>query len=122
VFGSIGGPEVILLFVVALLLFGPRRLPEIGRTLGKALAEFRRATSEFKMNLEREVQIEEIKSSVRPIENAPRPQAVARGLVMDAVTAALPAPQPAPDSVAEPEALAPPKDTPAIDGGPGSIH
>ena len=121
-FGSIGGPEVILLFIAALLLFGPRRLPEIGRTLGKALSEFRRATNDFKMNLEREVQLEEIKSAVRPIENAPRPQAIARSIVLDAVTTALPAPAPTPDSAAEPEALAPPKNTPAIDGGPGSIH
>lgn len=59
-FGSLGGPEIILIFVVALLLFGPRRLPEIGRMLGRSVAEFRKATSDFRSTLEREVQIEEI--------------------------------------------------------------
>jgi TatA/E family protein of Tat protein translocase len=67
-FGSIGGPEILLIFVLALLLFGPRRLPEIGKTIGKTLGEFRRATSEFTVSLEREVEIEklkEVRSSLR---------------------------------------------------------
>ena len=54
-FGSIGGPELLLILALAFLLFGPRKLPEIGRSLGKALAEFRRATWEFRTGLEREV-------------------------------------------------------------------
>lgn len=60
-FGSLGGPEVLLIFVLALLLFGPRKLPEIGRMLGKSVAEFRKATNEFRSTLEREVQMEELK-------------------------------------------------------------
>ena len=60
-FGSLGGPEVLLIFVLALLLFGPRRLPEIGRMLGRSVAEFRKATNEFRATLEREVQMEELK-------------------------------------------------------------
>ena len=43
-FGSIGGPELVVIFIVALLIFGPRKLPELGRMLGKGMAEFRRAT------------------------------------------------------------------------------
>jgi len=58
VFGSVGGGEILLLLVLALLLFGPRRLPEIGRTVGRAMAEFRKATQDFKTSLEREVQVE----------------------------------------------------------------
>ncbi len=58
--GSIGGGEVMLILVVALLLFGPRKIPEIGRTLGKTMAEFRKATRDFKLNLEREVDMEDI--------------------------------------------------------------
>ena len=115
-FGSIGGPEVILLFIAALLLFGPRRLPEIGRTIGKTVADFRRATNDFKMNLEREVRMEEIKDAMRPIENAPRPEVLARGVLLDATA------PPAAASPAEPEPDAPPTDPPAIDGGPGSVH
>jgi TatA/E family protein of Tat protein translocase len=58
-FGSIGFPELMLIFGVALILFGPKRLPEIGRTLGKALGEFRKATSDLKQTLEEEVRMEE---------------------------------------------------------------
>lgn len=60
-FGSIGGAEIILVLLLALLLFGPRKIPQIGRTLGKALSEFRKATTDFKMNLEREVDLAEMK-------------------------------------------------------------
>lgn len=121
VFGSIGGPEVLLLFIVALLLFGPRRLPEIGRTLGKTIADFKRATTDFRMNLEREVQLDAIKDAVRPIENAPRPEALARGVLLDGIPLAAPAPAPA-DADAEPEPQPAPKEPTAIDGGPGSVH
>jgi len=116
VFGSIGGPEVILLFIAALLLFGPRRLPEIGRTLGKTVADFRRATNEFRMNLEREVRMDQLKDAIRPIENAPRPETLARGMLQEVTSPAAPA------SSVEPESPAPPADTPATDGGPGSVH
>ena len=54
-FGSVGAPELILIFVVALLVFGPKRLPELGRAVGRALNEFRRATSDLKSTLEREM-------------------------------------------------------------------
>jgi sec-independent protein translocase protein TatA len=59
--GPLGVPEMMLIFVLALVLFGPKKLPEIGRTLGKAITEFRKASSELKntfttemQNLERE--------------------------------------------------------------------
>ena len=51
--GNIGFPELIVIFVVALLVFGPRRLPELGRSLGRGLAEFRRASSDLKNSIER---------------------------------------------------------------------
>jgi sec-independent protein translocase protein TatA len=54
-FGSIGAPELILIFIVALLVFGPRKLPELGRALGRGISEFRKATNELKVTLEREV-------------------------------------------------------------------
>src|SRR5262245_60442534 len=57
-FGSIGGPELILIFLVALLIFGPRKLPELGRMLGKGLGEFRRAANDLKVSLEPEVERE----------------------------------------------------------------
>jgi TatA/E family protein of Tat protein translocase len=60
-FGSLGIPELIVIFVVALIVFGPKRLPEIGRTLGKAMGQFKKATDDFKNTIEREVQVEELK-------------------------------------------------------------
>lgn len=59
---GLGGTEVLVIFGLALLLFGPKKLPEIGRTLGKTLAEFRRATMDFRVNLEREVELDKLKS------------------------------------------------------------
>ena len=53
--GSIGVPELILILVVALLIFGPRKLPEIGKSLGKALAEFQRARNDLVATVEEEV-------------------------------------------------------------------
>ena len=55
-FGSIGMPELILIFVVALLVFGPRKLPEIGKSLGKGLAEFKRASDDLKRTIEQEIE------------------------------------------------------------------
>jgi TatA/E family protein of Tat protein translocase len=58
-FGSIGMPELIIIFVIALIIFGPRKLPELGRSLGKSLAEFKRASNELKSTLEEEIRLEE---------------------------------------------------------------
>jgi sec-independent protein translocase protein TatA len=63
-FGSVGLPELIIIFVVALLVFGPRKLPEIGKTLGGALREFRRATNELKNTLEDEVRVDETRRTI----------------------------------------------------------
>lgn len=57
-FGSIGGPELILIFIVALLVFGPRRLPEIGRKVGGVVRDLRRATTDFRSNLEQEIGVD----------------------------------------------------------------
>ncbi|MGZ4779425.1 MAG: twin-arginine translocase TatA/TatE family subunit [Thermoanaerobaculia bacterium] len=75
-FGSLGLPELLLIFAVALIVFGPRKLPEIGRTLGKALGEFKKATDDLKSTIEREVHLEEIKtvttSALSPTETVSR--------------------------------------------------
>jgi TatA/E family protein of Tat protein translocase len=68
-------PEVILIFVVALLLFGPRKMPQIGRSIGRALGEFRRASNEFKRTIEDEVaadEIREVKQDLDDIKNVGR--------------------------------------------------
>ncbi len=50
--GPVGVPEMMVIFLVALVLFGPKKLPELGRTIGKAITEFRRAQSELKATFE----------------------------------------------------------------------
>src|SRR5262245_27124979 len=60
-FGSIGMPELVIILVIALILFGPRKLPELGRSLGKSLGEFKKASNELRSTLEEEVRIEEQK-------------------------------------------------------------
>ena len=52
---NLGMPEMIFLFVLALIIFGPRKLPEIGRQVGRALNEFKRASNEFKAQIETEI-------------------------------------------------------------------
>ena len=54
-FGSLGFPELLFILVLALLIFGPKRLPEIGRTIGKGLAEFRRASNDLKRSIDTEI-------------------------------------------------------------------
>lgn len=57
--GSLGLPEIAFILVLALLIFGPKKLPEIGRTLGKGMAEFRKATNELKRSVNTELALEE---------------------------------------------------------------
>ena len=64
-FGSVGLPELIIIFTIALIIFGPRKLPEIGKSLGKSLAEFKRASNELKNTLDEEIRVEETKSAQR---------------------------------------------------------
>jgi len=58
-FGSLGMPELIVIFVIALIVFGPRKLPELGRSLGRGIAEFKKATNELQSTLEEEIKREE---------------------------------------------------------------
>jgi Tat protein translocase TatB subunit len=74
---SIGTSELILIGIVALMIFGPRKLPQMARTIGKTMADFRKTTNEFKTTWEKEVesvetelQIKDIKSELNPAENS----------------------------------------------------
>lgn len=58
-FGSIGGTELMVIMLIALLIFGPRKLPELGRSIGKGLSEFKRASNDLKRSLEQEIDAEE---------------------------------------------------------------
>src|SRR5687768_345458 len=58
-FGSMGMSELVIILVIALIIFGPRKLPELGRSLGKSIGEFKRASNELRSTIEEEIRIEE---------------------------------------------------------------
>lgn len=76
---NLGIPEMIFLFVLGLLLFGPKKLPEIGRQLGKALAEFKRASNEFQSQLNDEVRKLEMEETMKQVTAEPPAGTTARG-------------------------------------------
>jgi TatA/E family protein of Tat protein translocase len=63
--GPLGFQELILIFVIALIFFGPRKLPELGRSLGKSMAEFKRASNELRSTLDEEIQLEEKRTALK---------------------------------------------------------
>jgi len=65
-FGSIGMPELVIILVIALIIFGPRKLPELGRSLGRSLSEFKRASNELKNTLDEEIRLEDQRPAERP--------------------------------------------------------
>src|ERR1051325_7692930 len=68
--GPLGWQETVFIFVLALLFFGPKKLPELGRTVGKALTEFRRASSELKATFDREMKnLEQETESIKEAAN-----------------------------------------------------
>ena len=73
--GSLGLPELLFIFVLALLIFGPKKLPEIGRTLGKGMSEFKKASNELKRSLNAEMALEENPTppQIRRVENPDGP-------------------------------------------------
>jgi Tat protein translocase TatB subunit len=103
-FGTLGGPELLLIFVIALIVFGPRKLPEIGKSVGKMLAEFRKASNDFKRTIEDEIEAEK----VRPESTAATPTPATEIPMSSTGT------PPAEDASAE----APPNEAPAADAGP----
>jgi Tat protein translocase TatB subunit len=105
-FGTLGGPELFLIFVVALIVFGPRKLPEIGKSLGRMMAEFRKASNEFRATIESEVEAEKIRDAIRI--DAPRLEAGAPATAAPEATPA--AIWPAPSE---------PGSGPAVEPGPG---
>jgi TatA/E family protein of Tat protein translocase len=62
-FGSIGMNELIIILVIALIIFGPRKLPELGKSLGRSLNEFKRASTDLQNTLEQEIRLEEQKET-----------------------------------------------------------
>ncbi len=122
---SLGNTELLLILAAALIFFGPRRLPQLGRQLGKSLAEFRRASDDFKRTWEREVNLDNFEKGLEPessfLNNASERiraarEAAARELnsVLEAETpAAAPAITPVEAEFAEPRTPNPSAEAPA---------
>jgi sec-independent protein translocase protein TatA len=77
--GSLGMPELVIIFFIALIIFGPRKLPELGRSLGRSLSEFKRASNELKNTLEEEIRIEEQREATKTTAAQPAAATVPRG-------------------------------------------
>jgi sec-independent protein translocase protein TatA len=86
-FGPIGMPEMVVIAVIALIIFGPRKLPELGKSLGKSIAEFKRASNELKNTLEEEIRTEELQDARK---SAEIPKSTAAPPVAPAATVAPP--------------------------------
>ncbi len=78
-FGSIGPTELILIFIIALLVFGPKKLPEIGKSVGKAIREFKKTSEEIKGRIEEEIEASEIKDVRKDLRTAEQPRDGIRG-------------------------------------------
>src|SRR5438477_7744862 len=114
---NLGFPEMIFLFLFALILFGPKKLPEIGRQIGRALNEFKRASNEFKAQIESEISqldLENNRQTILPPVQAP-PGSVASGRLPPAETSApetstseIPTPQISASEIPPPE-ISPPE-------------
>jgi sec-independent protein translocase protein TatA len=70
--GNLGFPELMVILVVALIFFGPKKLPEIGKSLGKGIAEFKKATNDFTRKWNEDVETEKKPDS--PPEEKEKPQ------------------------------------------------
>jgi TatA/E family protein of Tat protein translocase len=97
--GPIGMPEMVVIAVIALIIFGPRKLPELGKSLGKSIAEFKRASNELKNTLEDEIRTEELQDARKSAQIPP--------------TASIPGTTSAPSVTAVPEG----ETTPRVDTG-----
>ena len=94
---NLGFPEMIFLFLLALIIFGPKKMPEIGRQIGRALNEFKRASNEFKAQIEAEInQLELQEHQILPPSQPPMgsvPVAHSEPVTLQAETAGTPLPQ-----------------------------
>jgi TatA/E family protein of Tat protein translocase len=72
-FGTLGGPELFLILVIALIVFGPKKLPEIGKNMGRMMGEFRKASQDFQRTIEDEVAAVNRAVETPPENAAPKP-------------------------------------------------
>jgi len=109
--GNIGMQELIIIFVIALIIFGPRKLPELGKSLGKSIAEFKRASNELKNTLEEEIRADDQRQT-KAAGWAPTPAQAPAPAQVQAFT--VPEPAPVQAATAPAEAVAVPVQAMAV--------
>jgi TatA/E family protein of Tat protein translocase len=132
--GSLGVPEILFIFVLALLVFGPKRLPEIGRMVGKGMAEFRKASNELKRTINAEIALEEDEAarqrrSLSAVPGGAETAATASAAAVEATVPRNPYMSFGPDVIITPaprseedEAYDEAEDEAYVDGGHGEDH
>jgi len=93
-------PEMVVIAVIALIIFGPRKLPELGKSLGKSIAEFKRASNELKNTLEEEIRTEELQDARKSAQIPPGPVQPSAAAAPEAPLAAATTTPSTPDPVA----------------------
>ncbi len=112
---NLGLPEMIFIFLLALIIFGPRKLPEIGRQIGKAMGEFKKASNEFKSQIEGEIRNLELEETVKRA-SEPQilpPQGSVANSAPTAAAVAMHDPAAAPDAASAHDAATAPDAAPA---------
>jgi TatA/E family protein of Tat protein translocase len=92
-------PELVIILVIALIIFGPRKLPELGRSLGKSIGEFKKASNELRNTLDEEIRAEEVKEQRAKTEAEQKTALEAANSMRDAITPTTASPAPSHDTV-----------------------